>query len=115
MSIIMEINFRYGNAIKRIPFDSMEEANKVLNDISPKLGKEYYGRNEEEKTIHTIKSIIGDTVVVCKEIQQIGIVDYNCYREKTNEEKEIKETSNINYNIKYAKAMVEAGLGDYIK
>lgn len=93
----MEISFNH--TIKRIPFDSDEEAQKVLDEITPLIGLGYYERNEKtNKGIFVIKSPMGDTVV--------HEVNYETFHNSQSVKQQI---------IAYYKAMVEAGLGDYIK
>lgn len=75
MSVIMEISIDHG-IIKRIVFETMEQAQAELDNLKDKLGKDVYGRNyTREDSTHIINSPCGETVIVCHKVSSAGLAD----------------------------------------
>jgi hypothetical protein len=106
----MEIGFTH--TVKRIPFDSMEDANKVLSEIESLIGKDPYSLNDKSQQSFKIKSPVGDSVINTGAVTNISIVDYSLYTEQ----QAVKDFNKHEFNIseRYIKSMVDAELEKYI-
>lgn len=111
MPAILEISFTH--TIKRIPFDSVEEAEKVLSELTPLIGMSPYGKNYEQNKSFTIKSAMGSSVINTGAVTCAGVTDYSVYTEQ----QAVKDFNNHEFNLseRYIKQMVEAGLGQYVE
>jgi hypothetical protein len=74
----MEITIDHG-IIKRIVFETMEQAQVELDKLKPLLGYDHYDRfvndkNKGPKT-HTISAPCGETVVVLHKVSSAGLID----------------------------------------
>lgn len=77
MSVMMELTIDHG-IIKRIAFETMEQAQIELDKLKPLLGKDPYDkwRNKEiGDTTHTINAPAGEQVIVLHKISSVGLVD----------------------------------------
>lgn len=73
----MEISIDHG-IIKRIAFETMEQAQVELDKLKPLLGKDPYDkwRNKEDgNTTHIINSPVGEQIIVLHKVSSAGIVD----------------------------------------
>ena len=78
MSVIMEISIDHG-IIKRLCFETMEQAQIELDKLKPLLGKDPLDRwkndKEEKDVTHTINAPCGECVIVCHKVSSAGLVD----------------------------------------
>jgi hypothetical protein len=105
----LEVSFEYGSA-QHFLFATREEAEREMAAISPKLGRHFYGRNEDDEKTHVIASPAGNATVVCSKIVCVRVVDQGSFDDSSESYHRRRVDAQIDYEIRLRKAMKAAGL-----
>ena len=93
MTHFLEIKYHATNS--QYAFPDKESAERVMNDLMPKIGKDFLGRNQEDDATHKFLFSHGEAVVVCSKVESVSVCNLDSIRAERSSQQDIDDQDYI--------------------